>query len=58
MTPSELSAICAANGGQSAVARLIGISQEHMNRMCNGKKNIPDNRSQHIILAVNKKKEV
>lgn len=56
LTPEELRTICKQNGGQSAIARLLGISQEHMNRMCNGKKNIPNSTANHIRLAVNEKK--
>lgn len=50
MTPEELRTICAQNGGQSAVGRLLGVSQVHMNRMCKGNRNIPIQLENHIRL--------
>lgn len=50
MTPQELRAICKANGGQIAVARLLLCTKDHMNKMCKGKYPITDKTAQLVRL--------
>lgn len=37
MTPQKIKIICAFNGGQCAVARLIGVDPRTVRRWCSGK---------------------